>query len=841
MKHGLTGWCRAVRLTLVFLLAGVGKGSGAEADAPPPGGATWLGEVLSVPYEGSSVGSGPCYALLRQDFEPLGVDLSCIGTPLMLGKRRFEHGLGTHAQSHIRVHAPEPIERLTGWIGVDHNDRTRGGRGSVVFSVTADGQERYRSPTLRSGEDPVRIDVETGNVNVIDLRADDAGDGPSCDHADWAEVAIVLASGRAIRLDQMREVIAPGIRSRYPFSFTYGERSSDDLLGNWRREQRTEDAGPQRSMTATTWTDSTTGLRVTWEVLRPADGPAADWLLRFENTGAADTPIIEDVQVLDLALLSPLEGQVPYRLHRTNGGPSNPTDFEARTVAIAPESPQVMGGGGGRSSNRDFPFFKIETGDGSIIAAVGWSGQWRANLTCGDRRALRIEVGMERTRFRLHPGEKVRSPRILLSHWPGDTLESNAGFRQLIYKHYVAPWKGRKPLPVLYCNTCFTRGGGWLNECNAANQISLIRAFGPLGLQALLTDAGWFEGGWPAGAGNWTPRADAYPDGMGPVAAAAKQEGMIYGLWFEPERVVAETWIHRNHPEWLLASRDEPERTYLADFGLPEVRDYFFDIVKGFMDLPGFRVYRQDFNMDPLRYWRHHDPPDRQGISEMRYIEGLYAYWERIAETWPDSLRIECSSGGRRIDLETVRHMHVHQKSDYWFDNEVDQASIWGLSQYLPNNVFMAPLNRMDDYSFHSAMATSLCVGWIADAPDFDAVRGNRLLQQYREVRHLLVGAWYPLLGYSRDSRTWIASQYHRPDLDEGMILVFRRPASPYRTVEVSLRGLAADGLYELTFESTHQRVRRRGSDLRAQFTLTLPERHRSDLVRYHRVDEASR
>lgn len=53
--------------------------------------------------------------------------------------------------------------------------------------------------------------------------------------------------------------------------------------------------------------------------------------------------------------------------------------------------------------------------------------------------------------------------------------------------------------------------------------------------------------------------------------------------------------------------------------------------------------------------------------------------------------------GGRRFDLETVIWMHVHQKSDYWFDNEVDQGSIRGLSQYLPNNVFMAPVNRLDD------------------------------------------------------------------------------------------------------------------------------------------------
>jgi len=250
--------------------------------------------------------------------------------------------------------------------------------------------------------------------------------------------------------------------------------------------------------------------------------------------------------------------------------------------------------------------------------------------------------------------------------------------------------------------------------------------------------------GTNVGAGNWTPRKDHYPEGMGPVALAAKTKGIIYGLWFEPERVMAGTDAHVEHPEWCLASTSGPQSTYLLNFGVPEVQDYFFNIVKGFMDLPGFAVYRQDFNMNPLPYWRYNDAPDRQGITEIRYIEGLYAYWGRIAETWPDSLRIECSSGGRRIDLETITRMHIHQKSDYWFHNEVDQASIWGLNQYLPNSTIHTPINRLDTYSFHSAMATSLNLGWIADAPDFDTERAAALLKRYREVRHLMVGAAYP-------------------------------------------------------------------------------------------------
>jgi alpha-galactosidase len=505
-------------------------------------------------------------------------------------------------------------------------------------------------------------------------------------------------------------------------------------------------------------------------------------------------------------------------------------------VVLKAKQTETLGAGGGRSSNRDFPFFKVEAGDGSLVVAVGWSGQWQASLNSPDGFHLHLTAGMEQTHFKLHPGEKVRSPRMLVLFGDGDTLEANARFRQLIYRHYAARRAGQAPLPKLFCNTCFTRGGGWLNECNASNQISLIRAYAPLDLEALITDAGWFEGSWPAGAGNWTPRKDAYPQGMGPVAAAAKEHGMAYGLWFEPERVIAGTELHRQHPDWVLTDGASGQTTLLADFGRQEVQDYFFNIVNGFMQLPGFAFYRQDFNMDPLPYWRHNDAPDRQGITEIRYVEGLYAYWDRLAAAWPASFREECASGGRRIDLETVRRMHFHQKSDYWFDNTVDQASLWTLSQYLPNNVISVPLTRLDDYSFHSTLAASLIPGWIADAAGFDTASAKRLLDRYRAVRELLVGAWYPLLSYSRQPDAWMAVQFHRPDLDMGMILAWRRPESPYASVEVALHGLNPTAVYDLRSETGRRHKRLSGAALTRQLVLTLPEKQSSELLLYRKV-----
>ena len=207
----------------------------------------------------------------------------------------------------------------------------------------------------------------------------------------------------------------------------------------------------------------------------------------------------------------------------------------------------------------------------------------------------------------------------------------------------------------------------------------------------------------------------------------------------------------------------------------------------------------------------------------------------------PTAWKSRCSSGGRRIALETVSRFHTSQKSDYWFHNNVDQASIWSLSQYLPNVCFMAPVNRLDDYSFHSAMASSLNLGWIADAKDFDLERAKALADRYRRVRPLLVGAWYPLLGYSRDESAWMASQYHRPDLGRGMVLVFRRAKSPYVRLQVALRGLDAKATYELEYVTAKRKASVKGARLTADWPIELPRPGGTELILYRRAGKAKR
>ena len=114
---------------------------------------TWQDELLATPFSTPEPGrNSPMLQLVRQDFESLEFGQSVIKTPMVIGARNFQHGLGTHSVGHIRLHSPVPIQRFSAWIGVDNNQVTQNSVGSVVFSVSAGGVELYRSGIMRGGQ-----------------------------------------------------------------------------------------------------------------------------------------------------------------------------------------------------------------------------------------------------------------------------------------------------------------------------------------------------------------------------------------------------------------------------------------------------------------------------------------------------------------------------------------------------------------------------------------------------------------------------------------------------------------------------------------------------------------
>ncbi|MCK2220908.1 endo-alpha-N-acetylgalactosaminidase family protein [Actinomadura sp. ATCC 31491] len=106
------------------------------------------------------------------------------GGPIVIGGRTFAKGLGTHAPARVRYFLGGRCTAFRAFTGVDDVQATRG---SVRFTVLADGAERARSPVLRAADEAYELVADVSGARYADLVADDGGDGNGNDHADWGE------------------------------------------------------------------------------------------------------------------------------------------------------------------------------------------------------------------------------------------------------------------------------------------------------------------------------------------------------------------------------------------------------------------------------------------------------------------------------------------------------------------------------------------------------------------------------------------------------------------------------------------------------------------------------
>ena len=248
----------------------------------------------------------------------------------------------------------------------------------------------------------------------------------------------------------------------------------------------------------------------------------------------------------------------------------------------------------------------------------------------------------------------------------------------------------------------------------------------------------------------------------------------------------------------------------MLNLGNPAARTWLTDYLsKCFKDW-GVDIFRNDFNIDPLRFWRAADAPDRQGMAEIRYIEGFYRFWDELVRRQPGLTIDNCASGGRRIDLETISRSYPLWRSDTpgmgigaanaW--STTDQIQTAGLSLYVPQHT--EGVWAFSPYIFRSAAT----MGGVAldgrTRKDCSPELAKLAIAEVKELRPLYLGDYYPLLEVNANDQVWCGWQFDRPELGRGFAMFFRRPQSPYASVEVALHGLDPQAKYELEFRETY-------------------------------------
>jgi hypothetical protein len=105
--------------------------------------------------------------------------------PLRIGSQSYTNGLGHHANSEFVVWLGGQFKRFETEVGVQPC-----AGGSVIFRVSADGRVLFESGVIRSGDEAKPVSVAVAGAQELILEALDAGDGLTCDMANWANARL---------------------------------------------------------------------------------------------------------------------------------------------------------------------------------------------------------------------------------------------------------------------------------------------------------------------------------------------------------------------------------------------------------------------------------------------------------------------------------------------------------------------------------------------------------------------------------------------------------------------------------------------------------------------------
>ena len=483
--------------------------------------------------------------------------------------------------------------------------------------------------------------------------------------------------------------------------------------------------------------------------------------------------------------------------------PPPPPPPPTRTATWAPTT--------GRSSDGELPFFGAfvpSTGEGRQFS-IGWSGNWVASAA---RDAIsgstRITVTHPTLCSTLYPGEApLRSMRMIDISYNASTSQSyhtgvNAHRRLMTrYKVPRTPDPVGEPQMALVASWSWV---GWNDGPSLEGQLFHVAAVkNSSSVEAYWLDAGWFWGSFPNGVGNWmlpingTVDTNKFPGGtLAPLGDAAHSQPnpVKFITWFEPERVAKGTWIDIHHPEYLLYANYTSDR--LLNLGDPDARGFITNYLSFAVGNYSLDVLRVDFNFDPAPHWLAGDAilgSNRSGITELRYIAGLYQMWDTCLAEHPGLMIDDCSSGGRRIDLETLSRSVPLWRSDDPGTSEQQQVQSMGLSGFAP--LSSGGVSSWLPYPWRSSGIVGKTIDWGRSGWEVllnDTLQMALLRAAVAETQRLrplaIYGDFYPLTPIALGGQ-WAAYQLHCPQdatqqggrcaAGAGAAFVFLRPQGP--------------------------------------------------------------
>lgn len=469
---------------------------------------------------------------------------------------------------------------------------------------------------------------------------------------------------------------------------------------------------------------------------------------------------------------------------------------------------------GSRAAMHTHPFFEVgldqpvsENQGDVLMGTLGWTGNFRFTFEVDNAGNLRVipAINPYASNYELKKDEVFTTPEFIFTLSNQGSSQGSRNLHEWARNYSLKDGKG----------TRLTLLNNWENTGFDFNQeilANLMKEAKHLGVDMFLLDDGWFGNKYPrkddhAGLGDWEVTHSKLPGGVPALVKAAKEAGVKFGIWIEPEMVNPKSELFEKHPDWAI--HDTNRKTYyyrnqlVLDLSNPAVQDYVYGVVENLMkENPEIAFFKWDCN-SPITNIYSPYLKDKQGQLYIDHVRGVYNVMKRVKENYPNVPMMLCSGGGARCDYEALKYF-----TEFWCSDNTDPVERvyiqWGFSQFFPAKAMCAHVtswNKNTSVKFRTDVASMCKLGFDIGLKDMtadelaycqDAVANWKRLQpaimdgdQYRlvspyETNHMAVNY------VSKDQKKAVLFAYDvYPRFQEKLINVKLQGLDPNKTYKV--------------------------------------------------------
>jgi alpha-galactosidase len=267
-------------------------------------------------------------------------------------------------------------------------------------------------------------------------------------------------------------------------------------------------------------------------------------------------------------------------------------------------------------------------------------------------------------RVTLHPEESFETVPVAVAVSQGGLEGAVARLTQ--YRRALRrPHEDHRKLPVVFNDFMNTLMGDPTTE----RLLPLVRAAARAGAEVFCIDSGWYteiDGGWWEEVGDWEVSKSRFPNGIAEVLDQIRADGMVPGLWIEPEVVgVRSLMAQRLPPEAFFTRQGErvlAQGRWHLDFRHPRVREHLDRVIDFLVSDLGIGYLKTDYNVNVSPGTESGSVAPGAGLLE--HNRALLNWFDGILDRYPHLTIENCASGGMRTDYAMLSRLQLQSTSD---------------------------------------------------------------------------------------------------------------------------------------------------------------------------------